>query len=292
MLEVVLNIFSGRPNPQWVLTPSQERKFLDLIDQASTPTDKKPPGVSPRLGYRGFTVQSAPDSYEEGVSLLIQDSIIDFGQLSPNRIADTDLERWLLETAGEQISNKVRTEVANELSKTYPGPQAAIQVQPPIQCPICQAYDAPAYHPAIWNHPRATRRRNNCYNYANNQITNTYAQPGYAHGVFPVNIECDDYRDAAIADGLAACVGFANPLAQNHGWYVALVVWPGVDYHWYRQDDDGCWSHKVDRQYATNLDNAGNLIADPQVCDRGPYVNFCTFMITHVGVVIGGPLGH
>jgi hypothetical protein len=81
-------------------------------------------------------------------------------------------------------------------------------------------------------------------------------------------------------------------LAAGKGWYVALVIWPDVDFHWYRQDQNGCWSHKPGRGYATNLDNSGNVIPDPQNCDRGPYVDFCTYMITHRGVVIDGPLRH
>ena len=28
------------------------------------------------------------------------------------------------------------------------------------------------------------------------------------------------------------------------GYAVALVVDPGADYHWYRQNSDGTWSHK------------------------------------------------
>ena len=28
------------------------------------------------------------------------------------------------------------------------------------------------------------------------------------------------------------------------GYAVLLVIWPNRDYHWYRQDADGTWSHK------------------------------------------------
>lgn len=31
---------------------------------------------------------------------------------------------------------------------------------------------------------------------------------------------------------------------MNGGYAVLLVVSPGFDYHWYRQDADGTWSHK------------------------------------------------
>jgi len=58
------------------------------------------------------------------------------------------------------------------------------------------------------------------------------------------------------------------------------VIWPGVDYHWYRQDKVGCWSHKPGSTPARNTDNSGHAIADPRTCNRGSYTNFCTYMIT------------
>jgi len=67
---------------------------------------------------------------------------------------------------------------------------------------------------------------------------------------------------------------------------VALVIWPGVDYHWYRQDDNGCWSHKPGSTPVTNLDDSGRFIADPLACDRGDYTDFCVYMITKKTVVI------
>jgi hypothetical protein len=39
------------------------------------------------------------------------------------------------------------------------------------------------------------------------------------------------------------------------------------DYHWYRQDKDGMWSHKPGHSEATNLDGSGNEIYDPRACD-------------------------
>jgi len=286
MLEVTLNVYSGRPNPQWMLADEQETSFLSQLDQITQITLTKPPGVLPRLGYRGFLVNRSPRSPQGPLSLLIQDKIVDFGQNQPNRIADNrDLELWLLSTARVEIPAKVRSFVTNELNQSPIDAGAASGVGASgSNCPQCMAVDAPAYNPALWNTP-AVEPYNNCYNYANDQITNTFAQPGRAHGVFPVNIDCDDYQNAATADGLALSAGFANPLAAGQGWYVALAVWPGVDFHWYRQDDNGCWSHKPGQTPVTNLDNSGTPITDPANCNRGDY-EFCCYMITDRNVVI------
>jgi hypothetical protein len=69
---------------------------------------------------------------------------------------------------------------------------------------------------------------------------------------------------AAVPDGLAASANFSARLAAGHGWYVALVLRPGTDYYWYRQDKAGCWSHKPGSTAARNVDNAGQPIADPK----------------------------
>ena len=287
MLEVVLNIYSGRPNPQWTLTDAQESLFLAQLDQINKTTLQKPSGVLPRLGYRGFLVRRSPTSPKGSLSVWVQDQIVDYGQSDPNRIADNrDLEAWLLGTAPKDLSPRVITAVTNELNQSPPNVSSFLSARAATgsNCPQCMAADAPAYQPAIWNTP-SVQPYNNCYNYANNQMTNTFAQPGRAHGVFPANIDCADYQNAATADGLAMAAGFANQLNQGEGFYVALVVWPGVDFHWYRQDDNGCWSHKPGQTAATNLDNSGNLIADPANCNLGNY-NFCAYMITDHNVVI------
>jgi hypothetical protein len=127
---------------------------------------------------------------------------------------------------------------------------------------------------------------NNCYNYANDHATNTFAQPGKATGHQATVMACNKVTPAAQSDGLKVVPNFTAPLAKGQGWYVALVVWPNRDYHWYRQDKVGCWSHKPGSTAARNVDNAGNAITNPQTCNRGPYTNFCTFMVTNRGVHI------
>ena len=46
---------------------------------------------------------------------------------------------------------------------------------------------------------------------------------------------------------------------------VALIV--GSDYHWYRQNPDGFWSHKPGDWPVTNVDEQGNSIIDPQYAE-------------------------
>lgn len=286
-IEVTLNIFSGRQNPNWALSAAQEKDLLDLLETIKTPTLSKPSGVTGRLGYRGFILRRSREFPQGGLRLFVHEGIVDLGQDEENRRADNrDLERWLLGTAPGQLGENIRKVVAAEL------------IQPPLNavdifnaravaaaCPACQSQDAPVYNPSLWNAPNV-QPYNNCYNYANDQITNTFAQTGLAYGIQMQTIACPDVDLAARADGLVGVLSFSNPLGPGQGWYVALVVWPGLDYHWYRQDQNGCWSHKPGPAAARNTDNSGNAITDPKFCDRGPYVDFCTYMITNRGVAI------
>jgi hypothetical protein len=287
MLEVTLNIYSGRPNPQWALTDAQESSFLSQLDQIRKTTLTKPSGVLPRLGYRGFHVRRSTQAPQGPLSVLVHDQIVDLGQTEPSKIADNrDLEQWLLETATVEIPPQVRSAVTDDLNRSHldaGGHLGAAATD--VDCPPCLAKDAPAYNPALWD-AEAVRQNNNCYNYANDQVTNTYAQPGSAHGfACDPNVRCDDYQNAAAADLLVRSHTFTNPLAAGRGWYVALTIWPGVDFHWYRQDANGCWSHKPGQTPATNLDNDGKPIWDPAMCRLGPY-DFCSYMTTNRKVVI------
>ena len=192
-----------------------------------------------------------------------------------------EAEEYLLSTAAEHIDEQLRAHVREAIAR---GPDmAAVQAAEAaaaVRCPPCHAHDAPAYNPGFWNTPQR-QPTNNCYNYANDQATNTFAQPGLATGhmyTFPPT--CPGVRAGATSDGLHAVPNFGGTLGPGHGWYVALVIWPGNDYHWYRQDKVGCWSHKPGRTPARNTDNSGRPIADPRTCNRGNYTIFCTYMIT------------
>lgn len=51
----------------------------------------------------------------------------------------------------------------------------------------------------------------------------------------------------------------------------SLSLLGGWDFHWYRQDDDGTWSHKPGRTPSRRTDESGNIIIDPRTANRGDY---------------------
>ena len=147
--------------------------------------------------------------------------------------------------------------------------------------PVCSC--APAPDLAAWNTDPDVTWDNNCYNYGTNYRSDSFAQPGEATGqIYTTFSACDvaapaiSVKKGAVSDGLVDKPNQDNKCISP-GHLTALVLHSG-DYHWYRKGSNGRWSHKPGHTPATLLDNSGNIITDPRTCDRGPYINFCTFM--------------
>lgn len=146
-------------------------------------------------------------------------------------------------------------------------------------------YCTPAYEPTYWNNNSIIRGNNNCYNYANNRRTDTFAQPGRATGAMYTSITASQVSNGAISDGLEPTT--ATAVSPSGKTKIALVIWPGVDYHWYRQDRDGRWTHKPGSTPATNLDNSGRIITNPETANRGGYTQFVGYYFTPSDCVQG-----
>lgn len=152
------------------------------------------------------------------------------------------------------------------------------------------------YNPDIWS--GVSEENNNCYAYAlNNQVkpwTTTIwykQQPGEYSGNTCYIYDRDHLVNAVIADfarynHIHNTNLLFNEIGKNEkcprGTYkVALVAYSG-DYHWYRQDADGYWSHKPGttpvRRYDDNP-STNNLILDPQLAYRGNYTTFIGYFV-------------
>jgi hypothetical protein len=296
-LIVELDVFSTLPNPNWVMTAAQERDFRNRTARKRVlSASHLLEGV---LGYRGFIVSDTdPDAAADKPFKLVRSPggrraggrvrvarAAGPAAGSTNKIAGVpDLEEFLLKTARTELDAPLKRYVRAEIPEVTNKVAAQASVTS-VSCPRCVAADAPGYNPGPWN-AAPVLTQNNCYNYANNQVTNTFAQPGRATGSPVTGLSCPGVEPSARSDGLANAANFNTPLSAGAGWYVALVIWPGRDYHWYRQDNGGCWSHKPGSTPAKDTDNSGARIADPQTCDRGPYSVFCRYMISKAGVRI------
>lgn len=133
----------------------------------------------------------------------------------------------------------------------------------------------PPYNPEKWN-VSGVQSNNNCYNFGNDEITNTFAQPGRACGDQYGAITCNEVHEAALCDGLLDSTAEATCPDDMHKVY--LVVGPGWDYHWYRENTDDMWAHKPGGTAATNRDNSGDLIDNPETADTGSYTDHCGYL--------------
>jgi hypothetical protein len=161
--------------------------------------------------------------------------------------------------------------------------------------PEASCFGPPPYEPSVWNDDPTVQWHNNCYNYGCDMILfNDKSQPGEAYGYYPA-MTCDDVSHAATLDGLQPCPEACRACHPCHH-KVALVVAPGIDYHWYRQDDNGRWSHKPGRGPARDYDASEAIITGPETADRRvfnedgdllfEYTEFCGYFCINKDVVV------
>ncbi len=146
-----------------------------------------------------------------------------------------------------------------------------------------------AFEPALWNDGGLIQNSTNCYAYMLNRPWGFPAghklQPGELHGN-PLSSASDVnafriielVRQDAIFEGFIFEDAPPDQACPAGTYKVALVVDPGVDYHWYRQNPDGTWSGKGGHGAATDLDASGNVITDPRTADRNyGFINYYEF---------------
>ena len=149
----------------------------------------------------------------------------------------------------------------------------------------------------------------NCYAYAmglendprTNKPFNSKPQPGEFSGnrlkisdllpceqsnVVKNTIESKVSADAEILGLTFTEVSGVDHIPAEGNWIVALAYSPGLDYHWWKQNKDGTWSHKPGSTPISQWDMSGNIIYDPKNCDRGIYTQFLGYY--EVGPNLGG----
>jgi hypothetical protein len=99
---------------------------------------------------------------------------------------------------------------------------------------------------------------------------------------------CANDTAGALADGLHQANDCFDP-PKSPRLFVALVANPNVDYHWYRLHSEGFWGHKPGQDPATNVDDAGLIVTNPETCVRVGYPDFCGYFIVPSDIVVSGP---
>ena len=163
------------------------------------------------------------------------------------------------------------------------------------------------YCPGCYNDDPSIYKSHNCYSYAmgvidtnlvekcrrhskKNTCRKSFHQPGALNGD-RYTLNAQDRRTCPVVEKLMLSdvpeitkTSFSQSCPRNTS-KIALVVDPGEDYHFYKQDSDGFWSHKDGSNKVKRYDALKRPIANPQFASRNyrwqnsdlNYEDFCGF---------------
>lgn len=167
----------------------------------------------------------------------------------------------------------------------------------------------PAYAPEEYNGDKAIQHSHNCFAYAMNvkdqekikkcreenecRFHSPGRQTGHSVETNPDSKgiqrkTCSIILGGTISDSKGHLTTFDAKCKPGYS-KVAVVVDAENDFHYYRQDNNGMWSHKPGGREVTNKDAVGALIYNPERASRYypkenendsglNYRNFCSFM--------------
>jgi len=121
---------------------------------------------------------------------------------------------------------------------------------------------------------------NNCYAYAFvdmdlNRLSKP--QPGFKSSMRPIradNYTCESFIGRVLADnedalflGYDSDIAFRNTDCDRHLVFLAVDT-VNKDYHFYRRNTDGFWTHKPGSGEVLHVDSKNKLILNPYECAR------------------------
>ena len=158
-------------------------------------------------------------------------------------------------------------------------------------------YELP-YSPEDWSYDRVIAW-NNCYSYAiNNQIDLREEDITVWNSQQMGQLKGEQYKYSEITTSAVYTAILHDYDVYNELFYASASIYivskydvcppgtykvalvfdsPDGDYHWYRQDADGFWSHKMPGNRISNVDALGQYIFDPATAARGNYDTFITY---------------
>ena len=229
---MTLAIYSGVPDPDWSVHSRHDNfeRIKEHLHRART-TGKiyRHQHMPAILGYKGFLVH--PPEAEEAELVVGQET--------------KELQKLLLETMPKGLmSEALRQKILQAIESTIvPHPssvpleaqRASLQEASQASGKEYKAGRIQHYAPKLnldrWNTEDLVRKNNNCYNYANNKITDSIAQPGRASGHPYGAMTPEELLKASKSDGLVKMdVGPGDPCPEapeQPNCLVALFVAPG-----------------------------------------------------------------
>jgi len=292
-MRVTLRVFSGAPDPEWMVRGKQLQAVKSALMSASPISQIHVP-QSHKMGYNGFVLSCIGAS--SGVLVqgarAVEAALLATGESMLSATAPAVLAhvRPLL---GLRVSPKTMVNGMQHV-RAWPDMHAPGKWLPlssnsssndPCDSPPVVGPDAPPIYDPNTDDDGCfieMQDENNCYAYGSDIVTNTFPQPGRGSGQKWTENTCEDMGAAAGRDGMVwygTTLPKGQPSPQGH--YAALLIWPDTNFHWIRRDNQTgqYWSHKPGGTPVTNIDNNGNLITDPSQSDFSPWTQFCGYYI-------------
>lgn len=285
MLEVELAILSGHPNPRWALTTAEEANLMEAILAA--------PGTirditDDSFGFPTYIIRllSKDSRWAERVNAKQLPELCKITSDAPAEILN------LLALSSDKQGSEVNDHLRSLLLQSIDQEKKSIQDRLPVLAIVggpgmtCSNTFLSGNDFSSWN-DYSYISANNCYNYASNKRTNTRAQPGrWAGKTLSTPYTATDVADGLFRDGWKTT---CQPSASN--LTVALVIMPSNpsvktgDFHFYRfitATPSRTWGHKPGMSMARYTDYKGNVISNPETCDRtlvpgASYSEFCGY---------------
>jgi hypothetical protein len=112
-----MDIFSGRPNPKWELSPQQRSKFLEHISELN-PYEKA--RHENGLGYRGLIIIDEPNDATKMRRYEVNNGAIQVIESNKLRYVLEDqnyeIEKWLINTAPTSFDQALLATAKNRIS--------------------------------------------------------------------------------------------------------------------------------------------------------------------------------
>lgn len=324
MLKVTVDVFSGRPNPSWIIDGAEAKRILKKLATNRRAIDTEDAGFK-GLGFRGinlellteeasmeydlprtFVIANGATAYETRGFEIAEQLISRMNAHSKTYLTDERLtpldkrfQEHLLERmrrivsvipkegrdvvtmSGEVVAKEFEKQIAQAEEQLARMKKLIVKMKKEKRA--CCTIEVCRVNLSFWNSDPNVCWNNNCYNYATNRKTNTFAQPGRGSG-HPNNVmQCANVSQAAKYDGAHNRYD-CFPDSEKPRPLMALVVDPDWDYHWYRYQYISIfgrkiylWAHKPGHTAARITDNSDHLIFNPETCDRGGYTDFCGY---------------
>lgn len=294
--KIELLYYSGIENPSIKLTQKQQNEFLsDLLSNYhfnSTSYNK--------LGYDGFLYTNSTSEFKIKSSYKYEMLLLSlFETLNPEPEQKPEFYKQIkgniyknnlskkLKTDSTCLKEEFKCEISANSTSCCPGLSCIyggfgtysgfayrctkVEIdketiyncnnKPPVEHDNCTEFDYKKNQNGCFI---KNKDYNNCYNYATNVLTNTYAQPGRGSTGKMVKNTCNELIKAAVSDGLKF-IGRNIPKENPKKGHFAVLLASKEEnggYHWVRRDCNLLWSHKIGPNPPVNVDDKGKYIRD------------------------------